>query len=550
VTAAAATLAAPGALARSCRRRWWTVPVAGVLLGAGSLVGLTDAPLRVTAITTAAGLVANAGVLGLGRLAPLRHLALQVSALLDVLLVSLVVAFTGRGAGVVLFIVAITPYLADARVRGLEWLPFATGAGTLASAWLHGRWFESETGLRTILDLPGAAFLDAALVWLAGMVLLRGPARLAQRLRDARLVAEEAERGDLAVRAAGVSADELGMLERAFNRVLEATGATIAAVQREAAIVAAVADTVAGSTEQLQRTAASVGGGVAQLAARLQEQRIVVTEGVARTERTTAEADALRSRTEAMATRARALLAAAEASRERIGRAGQTLVAVGEEVRRSAAAVQALGPVSERIAELASTLTGLARQTNLLALNAAIEAARAGEHGEGFAVVALEVRKLAEASARAARDVGGAIVDMRGGVSEAVDAIRTGEAYVREVGAVSAAADRAIREVLDGVSGFAGLVEAAAATSQAQAEGTGALLDGMERVGGLAATSAEHAAQAAGAATDQQVALQRLTVSTRELAQVAERLRGSIVRFSVLGHRPDTVTYATLDHPS
>src|SRR5262249_43945727 len=160
------------------------------------------------------------------------------------------------------------------------------------------------------------------------------------------------------------------------------TAATIASVQREADEVAAYAETLAGSTEELRRSSATVGGSSARLAAQLREQRGIAATSGEHTVRTSAEAAQLRERAGEVAERARTLHTSGEASRERIGKAGRTLVTIGDDVRKSAAAVAALAPVSERIGDLANTLSKLARQTNLLALNAAIEAARAGEHGQ------------------------------------------------------------------------------------------------------------------------------------------------------------------------
>jgi methyl-accepting chemotaxis protein len=360
---------------------------------------------------------------------------------------------------------------------------------------------------------------------------------------------EEAELGDLGGRAPGELTDELGALARSFNRMLEATAATIASVQREADEVAVYADTLAASTEELRRTSASVGGNAARLAAQLKEQRGIAAAGGEHTERTTADAAELRTRADAMAERARALLVAGEASRARIDRASRTLVSIGDEVRRSAAAVSALAPVSERIGALAKTLSKLARQTNLLALNAAIEAARAGEHGQGFAVVALEVRKLAEESARAAKDVGGAIEDVREGVTAAVESIRTGETKVHDVGGIAGEADQALHDVLSGIGSLASLVDALAATSQQQAVAMTALLTAMERVQTIATSSADSAAQAAGAVTEQHVALQRIADTSRQLSDVAERMRVAIVRFSVLGRQRDTAEYVAIRRP-
>ncbi len=529
------------------RLRWYAIAAGATQLAAGREVGLTDATPSLVLVAGVTALALNAGLLVLSQRAATRAWAVRLSAPLDLLLVTTVVALSGIAASP-LYLLVIAPYAFHGTRRAGRLMALAGAVLSLIGQWINARGFAApgSVAVDSPLDLGTAAWVDAVLLYAVALALFRGPARLGARLRETRRVIEEAEQGDLASRAEGLAPDELGALERAFNRMMEAMSATIASVQREADEVAAYADTLARSTEDLKRTSGSVGGSAARLAAQLREQRGIAAQSGETTERTTADAAHLGERVDAMAGRAKDLLAAAEASRERIGRAGSTLVAIGDEVRRSTASVSALGPLSERIGKLADGISRIARQTRLLALNAAIEAARAGEHGQGFAVVALEVRKLAEEAARAAKDVGGTIEELREGIGAVGRAIAAGEARVRDVGGVAGEADQALRDVLEGIAQLSALVGQTAATGQEQAVAMTALVQAMERVAARAATSADNAAEAAGAATEQHVALQRLAGTSQQLADVAMRLRGSIVRFSILGRKHDTAEYVTL----
>jgi methyl-accepting chemotaxis protein len=511
-----------------------------------ALSGLIDAPASHVGGAAALALLLN-GALRFRLTRPqLGGGLLRVSAVFDLALVSLAVLFVGYAGLGLLYLLAVMPY-------AFQWGLFAGGALAggagglyLVARYFHDSWYRAPLGPVSLLDLPVSAYADAGLVFAAAWALFRPPAALAGRLRAMRRLMEEAERGDLAVRAPGSEGDELGLLERSFNRMLTATADTISRVQREADEAAAYAEELAEATGRLREAGQDVGGGAGALAERLREQRAIAVSSGERTHRTAEGAATLEERAAAMAAQARALVAAAEASRERVGRAGATLVSIGESVHATGAAATALAPLSERIGGLAQAISRIARQTNLLALNAAIEAARAGEHGRGFAVVAREVRKLAEEAGRAAKDVTATIEEVRDRITAAVAATRTGESRVRDVGAVAEEADAALREVLAGIEALSALVEETAATARAQAAAMADLLGAIRRVQDISDASADQAAAAAAAVASQHASLAALVTTSRQLAELSERMRGAIVRFSVLGRQHDTAEYAAV----
>ncbi len=127
------------------------------------------------------------------------------------------------------------------------------------------------------------------------------------------------------------------------------------------------------------------------------------------------------------------------------------MLSIQQKVDLSAGKVAQMGQHSEKIGTILETISEIASQTNLLALNAAIEAARAGEHGKGFAVVADEVRKLAERSALATREIGGLIKDIQKTIAEAVTAMQTGSQEVERGVGRNNQTGQALKEILSRV---------------------------------------------------------------------------------------------------
>jgi methyl-accepting chemotaxis protein len=519
--------------ARSLRRRWWMVGGGFVmgLLGWAYGVVTTRPPTMVLVAGGAA--VVNALVGMINERGWYRWWFIYALALLDLLLVAVVIVWFGPGGFVAAFLIAVLPYAFDQGRNVGSFLVLMTAPTYLISVQLHHVLYGGVPALS-----PGPA-LETALFLLIAMALKEIPAILIQRIRDARSVMGEAEHGFLAVRAAAGESDELGFLERSFNRMLEEIGTTVSTVQREAGEVAAFAEELAASAEQLHATSESVTHAAERLATDLASQRALADGAQGESAKAADQAESLRVRAELMQADATRLVAAAERGRDRVARASQTLRAVGEEVRTTAATVAGLSGMSERIGVFAQTIARIARQTHLLALNAAIEAARAEEHGEGFAVVADEVRALAAEAGRSARQVAELVSDLRAGIEAAGRAMQSGEAKVRDIGAVAAEADGALQELHQGIEVIGDLVNATAEVSRSQAQRLAALAQSLQQVAAISSGSAERADGASAAAQAQITAMGELTATSQQLAQLADRLRTSIARFSVLRREHD-----------
>ncbi len=522
---------------RSHRRRW---AIAATLLVLGKLAGIVPARLGTVVLIAGASAVLNALVGLINERGWYRWWFIYMLALLDVALINVLVVWFGHGGIIAALFIAVLPYAFDQGQAVGDFLVLVASLGYLIASWLHGQLYAGSTGL------DASAYLETGVFIVVAMALKRIPATLIQRIRRARGVMGEAEQGYLAVRAPAAEADELGFLEKSFNRMLEEIGATIASVQREADEVAAFSEQLAAAAEQLHATTESLTQTSRRLAGDLGHQRGLADGARGESAKAADQAESLRVRAELMQVDASRLVSAAERGRERVARASATLRAVGEEVRATASTVAGLSGMSERIGVFAQTISRIARQTHLLALNAAIEAARAEEHGEGFAVVADEVRSLAAEAGKSARDVAELVSELRTGIDAAARAMQSGEAKVRDIGAVAAEADGALQELHQGVKLMGDLVDATTEVSRSQAARLAQLAQSLQQVASISTASSESANSTAAATEAQIASMGELTATSQQLAQLAERLRAGMARFSMLrrGGDPRTIDHA------
>ncbi len=178
--------------------------------------------------------------------------------------------------------------------------------------------------------------------------------------------------------------------------------------------------------------------------------------------------------------------------------------------------VRILGTQAENIGQIMTVITDIADQTNLLALNAAIEAARAGEAGRGFAVVADEVRKLAEKTMDATHEVGDAVQAIQDGTRKNIDAVKKATEAIDSSTDLAAEAGKALRDILDGAEATTDQIQSIATASEEQATTNNQINRSVANVHEVATEIAE--------------AMNGSTAAVTELAELADKLHEITVR--------------------
>lgn len=186
---------------------------------------------------------------------------------------------------------------------------------------------------------------------------------------------------------------------------------------------------------------------------------------------------------------------------------------IAERVREAAHTVESLGARSDQIGAIVGTIEDIADQTNLLALNAAIEAARAGEQGRGFAVVADEVRALAERTTRATKEISSMIKGIQQETCGAVESMEKGVSEVEKGMATSRKSGEALQQILDAINDVTSQVHLIATAAEEQTAVTGEISNNISQITDVVQETATGAHETAKAAAE----LNRLATNLGQL---------------------------------
>ncbi|HEU0234210.1 MAG TPA: methyl-accepting chemotaxis protein [Gallionella sp.] len=324
-------------------------------------------------------------------------------------------------------------------------------------------------------------------------------------IKQAVEVAEHIAGGDLTRQIEVKTSDEVGKLMRALKEMNDSLRSVIVHARENSDRVTAAAAELSSSAGQVSASSQHQSEAASSMAAAVEEMTVSINQIADHADdahKTSVESSTL-----------------AHKGGEVIHDTVSDMNLIAESVNESSRLVQALSQQSEQISEVVKMIKEVAEQTNLLALNAAIEAARAGEQGRGFAVVADEVRKLAERTAKSTLEISSMIEKTHGGIHGALHSLQTGVERVNAGVAKASQAGDAVTQINSGAQMLVGTVNDISAAIKEQSEASNEISRHVEKIAQMA--------------EENHAAVDETAKTAHQLEKLATDLHETVGRFKV-----------------
>lgn len=346
--------------------------------------------------------------------------------------------------------------------------------------------------------------------------------------------AEEIAKGNLKIgKFENNSKDEIGQLGRAFQTMTNNLIHLVQQVSLSSTQVAASSQELSAGAEQSAQASQQVARAIMEVSVGAEKQLNAVNETSAVVQQISAGIDQMLENAKIVVSSSEKTAFSAAEGSQAIDRTIQQIFNIEKTVTSASDVVMNLGERSKEIGQIVDTISGIAAQTNLLALNAAIEAARAGEQGRGFAVVADEVRKLAEQSQEASRQIALLISEIQQDTHKAVLSMNEGTHQVKLGTEVAETAGQAFREISTLVNEVSSQVGEISEEIQQMALGSQRIVSSITEIYETSRDITGQTQSVSAATEEQSASVEEIASSSQVLAEMADELQKSLKKFNI-----------------
>ena len=327
--------------------------------------------------------------------------------------------------------------------------------------------------------------------------------------------------------------NELGEMGSNLNKMTNNLRKLVMSTMESLEQVVATSEELTASSDQTQQSAEEIALAIQKVAEGSEEQVVIATDASRVAKEIFIGIEQISQNVQDVTNASLATFSRAEKGNEVVNSSIKYMNNISEKVAVSSQVVSVLGEKSTEIGSIVSSITSIAEQTNLLALNAAIEAARAGEQGRGFAVVADEVRKLAEQSAKAAGNISGLIHEIQNEIINAVKAMNNGTVAVNDGIKMVNEAGKSFAEIVQDVNYMASQMQDVSAVVEEISAGTHNMLEGVENVSRISNEASGNSQNVAAGSEEQTALMKEVANAAENLTKMAGDLQNSMRNFKL-----------------
>lgn len=342
---------------------------------------------------------------------------------------------------------------------------------------------------------------------------------------------EQVASGDLTKTTNIHTKDEVGHLAKSMNVMVESLRKLMQDVTNTSQQVAASSEELTASAEQTSRATEEITSAIQTIAEGSELSTASLEESASGLEEVTIGIQNIADSSNAIAEASSHATEQAKMGGEFVGKTAQQIHAIHRSVNDSGEAIRSLDTRSQEIGEITKVITEIANQTNLLALNAAIEAARAGEHGKGFAVVADEVRKLAEQSQQSSTQISMLINEIQVDMARSNDSINQVKSDVQEGLTIVNKTEDSFKLILDSLDKVGMQIDDMAATAEQMSASAQEVSANVTSSTSMSRDASENSQTVAAATEEQLASMEEISSASNNLSEMAMNLQELVSKF-------------------